>query len=68
MANGCFPVQSGIEFTCKPVLVGIGLNRNLNVKPALADAFHLGRLSDGGAVGRMVNLREYELLQPGYRL
>ena len=35
MANGCFPVQSGIEFTCKPVLVGIGLNGNLNVKPAL---------------------------------
>jgi hypothetical protein len=32
---GCFPVQSGIEFTGRSVLVGIRSTMNLRLKPAL---------------------------------
>jgi hypothetical protein len=32
---GCFPVQSGIEFTGRSVLVGIGSIVNLRLNPTL---------------------------------
>lgn len=35
IANGCFPVQSGIELTSKSVLVGIRSNKNFRLKPTL---------------------------------
>lgn len=35
MENACFPVQSGIESTCRSVLVGIRSIMNLRLNPAL---------------------------------
>ena len=35
IANGCFPVQSGTEFTSRSVLIGIRLIMNFRLKPTL---------------------------------